>query len=160
MSARKFCSPFLDFASAKEEQANLLLACQAIVIWAGEQTEPGEWVGGKGEQNLRAARNLRLHLGVVERARACRSGPEIAPAIFEARDAFIANLKEKEARRWRSPWSHLLHPMPSARDNWPDQDRMDGQSETPNRQSSNKLSIPTHRSSYGWRFKVGGKTAP
>ena len=96
-------------ANTKEGQTNLALECRSIVVWAGELTDPGEEVGGIGAQNNRASRKLRLHVGVIERARAMRSGPEIAPSIFAARDNLVARLATEMRRRQSSPWRGDVH---------------------------------------------------
>lgn len=93
MSKGQFPSGFPVGNSEHEEQRNLADECRAIVVWAGELTEPGEEVGGIGAQNNRAAKWLRLHIGVIERAREGASGPVIAQTIFAARDAFIESVE-------------------------------------------------------------------
>ena len=91
--AKQFsCPTFDDFCTAQELEANLSLVAQSIIIWAGEQTEPGEWVGGIGQQNQRAAKNLRLHIGIIERGRAGRCGPEIFPTVWKAYQDFLARI--------------------------------------------------------------------
>ena len=92
MTKQIACVSWDDLCSAKDAQANLVLVAQAIVIWAGEQTEQGEWVGGIGEQNQRSAKNLRLHVGVIERARALRCGPEIFPTIWTGYQDMLARV--------------------------------------------------------------------
>lgn len=83
---------FADLCSAENEHENLSQIMQAIVIWAGEQTEPGEWVGGIGEQKQRSSKNLRLHLGIIERARELRAGPEVMPTIWTAYQELLVRM--------------------------------------------------------------------
>ena len=85
------------------EKHSLCEEARRIVLWAGSLTEPGEEIGGKGEQLRRAARLLQLHEGVVWRAYQRRSGPEIFPTIWEARNQLIERLANQHARQ-SSPW--------------------------------------------------------
>ena len=104
MSEQFPCAPSLCAETAK---INLVLEARRIVVWAGELTEEGEEVGGIGAQNNRAARLLRLHIGVILRARARRSGPEVFPAIQAAH----RDLLERIAKQKLSPW----HSKPAVR---------------------------------------------
>jgi len=60
-----------------------------IVVWAGSLIQQGEEIGGIGSQLRRAARLLQLHPGIIWRAYQRRAGPEIYPAIQDARDALV-----------------------------------------------------------------------
>lgn len=98
------CVTYDDLCSSEELQANLPLIATNIVCWAGELTDTGEWVGGIGEQNARAARNLRLPIGVIERARAGRSGPDILPVIWGAYQSLLVRISiEPPQVRWTAP---------------------------------------------------------
>ena len=108
MAKHSSCSTEFLFADA---QAQPVLDAQRIVIWAGELADEGEPVGSIGTQINRAARLLRLHHGVVWRARYLRAGPEIFPAIEEAR----RQLLERIAKQKRSPWHSPISVRPSAR---------------------------------------------
>ena len=114
MTKQIACPTFEDFCGAQDEVTNHLLLLQSIVIWAGEQTEPGEWVGGIGEQNQRAARNLQLHVAVIERARAMR-GVEALPMVWEAYQKFLGRLAATPPPRQQSVYAAQLIPFETMR---------------------------------------------
>ena len=103
MTKHDLCSPWGDFADAKEEQAFLVLEARRIVLWAGSLVQPGEEIGGIGNQLQRASRMLQLHYGVCWRAYQKRSGPEIYPCIYEARNKLVERLAH----------SATIYPFPS-----------------------------------------------
>jgi hypothetical protein len=74
------------------EKQELCEEARRIVLWAGSLVNEGEEIGGVGQQLRRAAERLRLHDGVVWRAYQRRSGPEIFPTIWEARNSLIERL--------------------------------------------------------------------
>jgi hypothetical protein len=112
MSEHVLCPSVETFADAKEQRAFLVLEARRIVLWAGSLVDEGEEIGGIGTQLRRAAERLRLHDGVVWRAYQRRSGPEIFPVIWEARNKLI----ERLAKQRGSPWQTGIGASPHVSD--------------------------------------------